>query len=117
MSQQQWSFPMFCPNCDSIVSLDDKQGFCTCPDCKRKIPMPQMNRQLTWQHVERFSDNRKAVASETKSQESGVTVKRKCFRCGHDLMSYSTRQTRSADEGMTVFFTCLKCGEKEIEHS
>ena len=34
---------------------------------------------------------------------------RRCSKCDHEGMIYTTRQTRSADEGQTVFFTCPEC--------
>jgi DNA-directed RNA polymerase subunit M/transcription elongation factor TFIIS len=32
-----------------------------------------------------------------------------CRKCGHDEVTWHTKQTRSADEGSTVFCTCSRC--------
>ncbi|KRY37042.1 UPF0462 protein C4orf33 -like protein [Trichinella spiralis] len=122
MEQEKgWQFPSFCTFCGTILPYDDDDdGYSKCFMCKAKITVPKISRLLVWQHVERFNqakDTTRDSAKPTQDNSGGVTVEKKCAKCGHDKMSYSTRQTRSADEGMTVFFTCLNCGHKEIEHS
>ncbi|VDK35404.1 unnamed protein product [Taenia asiatica] len=47
----------------------------------------------------------------------GPSVKRDCYYCGNDRMTYVTMQTRSADEGQTVIYTCTQCKKKEVEHT
>lgn len=49
------------------------------------------------------------VKKETKDEEEGPVVEKKCPKCGNERMSYATLQLRSADEGQTVFYTCTKC--------
>ena len=44
-----------------------------------------------------------------------MQVDRRCPKCGHEGMVYTTWQTRSADEGQTVFYTCLSCGYCKLQ--
>merc|ERR1711970_1329166 len=43
---------------------------------------------------------------ETEKSTGPLVDDRKCSRCGHMGMTYSTMQTRSVDEGQTVFYHC-----------
>ncbi|EUB62435.1 DNA-directed RNA polymerase I subunit RPA12 [Echinococcus granulosus] len=47
----------------------------------------------------------------------GPSVKRDCYYCGNNRMTYVTMQTRSADEGQTVIYTCTLCKKKEVENT
>ncbi|VDM32473.1 unnamed protein product [Hydatigera taeniaeformis] len=70
---------------------------------------------------------RKTLRSEEALREAGVcfeesafdgpSVKRDCYYCGNNRMTYVTMQTRSADEGQTVIYTCTQCKKKEVEHT
>ncbi|XP_029440682.1 DNA-directed RNA polymerase I subunit RPA12 isoform X1 [Rhinatrema bivittatum] len=57
------------------------------------------------------------LQGEEGAEIQGPLIDRKCSRCGHEGMTYHTRQMRSADEGQTVFYTCVKCKYQEKEDS
>ncbi|CAF0890120.1 unnamed protein product [Brachionus calyciflorus] len=111
----------FCFTCGTILPLPSLEDHLMCRLCKKTIKINQWNGK-TLKNV--YLINASEYLNETvkhtglKSEDfMGTLVDRKCSKCGHEGMTYSTRQTRSADEGQTVFYGCPKCKSQEIEHS
>lgn len=113
----------FCSNCGSILPLPlsiDLSSQIECRVCKLKIDVKHFDGINSHTRINFNSRDLFKKSSKKSSQnqdEDGPSVERKCYKCGHDKMTFATLQTRSADEGQTVFYTCVKCGAKEHENS
>ena len=120
----------FCHVCGSILPLPSYEDQLSCLVCQRAVNTREwngktfVNEYLVHDSVEDEVDLERRVQEGDEHRRhmnqnqhqglksddfSGAFVDRKCVKCGHDGMTYSTRQTRSADEGQTVFFTCPRC--------
>ena len=101
----------FCNTCGSILPLPSHDDRLMCKLCKRNVNTNDWDGKTlrsTYILNEKSSNNKSNV--DLKSEDfMGSLVDRKCSKCGHDGMTYSTRQTRSADEGQTLFFACPRC--------
>ncbi|KAI1305810.1 DNA-directed RNA polymerase I subunit RPA12 [Halotydeus destructor] len=114
----------FCSNCGSVLVLPVQlyhHSVVKCESCSYSI-LASMFDGITSKTRVVFNckdlAKKEYKASKTHREEAlGPIVDRKCWKCGHDKMSYATLQTRSADEGQTVFYTCIKCGAQENENS
>lgn len=113
----------FCTACGTILPLPTLSDYLTCRLCKKQIEITKWSGKTI---VNTYIINTLREDETHKSKHSaglkaedflGALVDRKCSKCGHEGMTYSTRQTRSADEGQTVFFACPKCKSQEIEYS
>ena len=115
----------FCTTCGTILPLPTYDDYLMCRLCKKTIQINDWNgKTLANVYVINEASNTTAMAPNSDNMPNemssnyeglksddflGTFVDRKCSKCGHDGMTYSTRQTRSADEGQTVFFGCPKC--------
>ncbi|XP_060594883.1 DNA-directed RNA polymerase I subunit RPA12-like isoform X2 [Ruditapes philippinarum] len=108
----------FCPRCGTVLPLPGTEEVVTCKLCffqndVRDFDGVEIHTMKEFNKPEIFLKK----TEDAESQLKGPTVDRKCAKCGHEEMIYTTRQTRSADEGQTVFFTCPECRFQEIEYS
>lgn len=108
----------FCPQCGTVLPLPGMEDVVTCKLCGFQIDVTdfdglEIQTKLEVNKPESFMTEHE----EADTELSGPKADRKCSKCGHDEMIYTTRQTRSADEGQTVFFTCPACRFQEIEYS
>ncbi|GAB6022097.1 hypothetical protein CHUAL_006239 [Chamberlinius hualienensis] len=121
MADAEKLFAQFCPYCESLLRmpnvLDNK---IVCRVCKQSTDASVFDGMETYAECVLnpydpidWNKNRQKDSAAT----DGPLVDRKCSRCGHEGMFYTTLQLRSADEGQTVFYTCQKCRFKEIENS
>ena len=115
----------FCSNCGTVLLLPKHKivssTIINCVSCGQKVPASQFDgitAHTTLEFNSRELAKKAYLKSKTKQEDAiGPVVERKCWKCGHDKMSYATLQTRSADEGQTVFYTCVKCGAQDNENS
>lgn len=116
----------FCTHCGSVLTFPKVVTYSselTCNSCSHKIAIKHFNGLSSTTRIE-FNSKELAKKEFQKSKKDnkgdhaiGPVVDRKCWKCGHEKMSYATLQTRSADEGQTVFYTCVKCGAQDNENS
>lgn len=106
----------FCPRCGSIMPLPGRDDVVTCMKCKFQVDITEFD-GLEMKSKVVFNKRQVLTTGLTSDDFSGPQVDRKCAKCGHDGMTFATRQTRSADEGQTVFYTCPRCQFQEQEYS
>ena len=100
----------FCSNCGTILPLPSFEDNLICKLCKTPTNIREWNGKIIENNYLIHSINKIQHKEGLKKDDfSGTLVDRKCSKCSHEGMTYSTRQTRSADEGQTVFFSCPKC--------
>jgi DNA-directed RNA polymerase I subunit RPA12 len=100
----------FCSNCGTILPLPTFQDSLICKLCKTSTNIREWNGKIIENNYLINQINRMTHKEGLKKDDfSGTLVDRKCSKCSHEGMTYSTRQTRSADEGQTVFFACPRC--------
>ncbi|XP_078605498.1 DNA-directed RNA polymerase I subunit RPA12-like [Branchiostoma floridae x Branchiostoma japonicum] len=107
----------FCPDCGSILPLPGREDVVTCKLCGFQVDVTEFDGVEVKTHI--IFNKRESAKKEDRPAEdtSGPLVDRKCPKCGHEGMTYTTRQTRSADEGQTVFYGCPRCRFNETEYS
>ncbi|XP_001629305.2 DNA-directed RNA polymerase I subunit RPA12 isoform X2 [Nematostella vectensis] len=110
--------PDFCPVCGSILPLPGLEDVVSCKLCDFQRDTAEFE-EVEIHSKKRFNvDKEKRTTDDRKNDDtSGPMVDRKCPNCGHEGMTYMTRQTRSADEGQTVFYICTDCRFQETEYS
>merc|ERR1712135_94110 len=110
----------FCSFCGSVLPTPDYGAKIRCDSCGKQFDVKEFKGVVS---VSTFYYNQNKVAAkgrqttETKKADGPLVEDRKCGKCGHMGMTYSTMQTRSADEGQTVFYHCPECDNQEIEYS
>ncbi|XP_033731953.1 DNA-directed RNA polymerase I subunit RPA12-like [Pecten maximus] len=108
----------FCPDCGSVLPLPKLEQSVACKSCSFKIDVNEFDNVKTCSRIVFNTPDKAALKAQEETGElTGPTVDRKCPKCEHEGMVYTTRQTRSADEGQTVFFSCPNCRFQEIEYS
>ncbi|CAB4013252.1 DNA-directed RNA polymerase I subunit RPA12-like [Paramuricea clavata] len=113
------SDPLFCPNCGSIFPLPGLSDVVTCKVCKfqkdtKEFEGIEIYSKKVFNTYKPKSDIQQV---DDENELVGPMVDQKCSKCGHEGMTFLTRQTRSADEGQTVFYNCPRCGFQETEYS
>ncbi|KAK7477874.1 hypothetical protein BaRGS_00030870 [Batillaria attramentaria] len=110
----------FCPDCGTVLPLPGLDDVIVCRKCDYRVEVAAFH-QIELQTNIVFNEPKKETdmgPTETSSANpTGPKVDRRCPQCGHEGMTYTTRQTRSADEGQTVFYTCVECKFQDIEYS
>ncbi|KAL5012002.1 hypothetical protein ScPMuIL_010553 [Solemya velum] len=108
----------FCPDCGTVLPLPGLEDVVTCKKCGYQIDISEFDGVEIHSVINYKKPDNVIQMNENESEQPlGPKVDRKCSKCDHDEMIYTTRQTRSADEGQTVFYTCTECGNQEIEYS
>ncbi|CAH3149527.1 unnamed protein product [Pocillopora meandrina] len=93
--------PDFCPRCGSILPLPGVSDVVSCILCDFKKDASEFEDIEVHSRKVFNIPKEKATALKDSEEPIGPMADRKCSNCGHEGMTYTTRQTRSADEGQT----------------
>jgi len=109
---------MFCPECGSLLrSKKNASGelILYCPEHGEIT-----GKEIKLRDSVKKKEKRIILPSEKEqkeAEESKLTAKEVCPKCGNNEAYVEIVQTRSADEAPTRFLTCKKCGHKWREYS
>lgn len=116
--------PNFCGSCGAILPLPDQSDVIKCKACGCMMDVELLegieiysSKDYNQDKIKTAEEAARLRTIEQEAEDSGPIVRRRCPKCNHKKMTYTTRQTRSVDEGQTVFYTCLKCYATETEYS
>ncbi|OIR57194.1 MAG: DNA-directed RNA polymerase I subunit RPA12 [Amphiamblys sp. WSBS2006] len=108
---------LFCADCSSILSFEQRRVFCYTCDKEPEIDIEGIC-FVTRSSSRVFEENRrKHTFDEEREEAKGTLIKEQCPECGNPEMRFQTMQLRSVDEGQTVFYTCPKCDHKFALHT
>ncbi|KAG6751558.1 hypothetical protein POPTR_013G015000v4 [Populus trichocarpa] len=101
---------MFCDLCGTMMFLYSKEHV-ECPLCKFKKSAKDLSeREISYQVSSEDMRRDLGISHfEGKMEVKDMEINKKCEKCGHTKLKFSTRQMRSADEGQTTFFHCANC--------
>ncbi|RLG15153.1 MAG: transcription factor S [Candidatus Nanohalarchaeota archaeon] len=104
-----------CKKCGSLmVPIRKKNGlYFVCRVCKTEKKANGNNNILK----EVIHNEKPIIAVVGDSTETLPTIKKKCEKCGNNLVYWWSQQTRSSDEPETRFYRCTKCKQTWREYS
>ncbi|XP_071657021.1 DNA-directed RNA polymerase I subunit RPA12 [Patagioenas fasciata] len=110
----------FCPDCGSVLPPPGPPSTVRCPRCHFTLQVSDFEGKTVRSTIEfnpLHPHGGGGRGPDPAPHSHGPSVERRCPRCGHEGMTFHTRQMRSADEGQSVFYSCPRCRFQEKEDS